>query len=128
VKKITQKIRTSCSYNNMKIYTISKKKTSNAFLSLKIRFFDLEHGGINISVNSVVLVVNFSWSRRMPQSEFPIKSYDRLKLRWSNFAFYFFYLFSLLSFFFLSPSLSLISLFIYENRWKWVDNLWDFSF
>jgi hypothetical protein len=65
------------------------------------------------AVNPVDLVVTFLWPRSMPQSEFPIKRYSRLKLRWSNFNFYLF---------------SLTSLFIYENRWKMVDNPWDFSF
>jgi hypothetical protein len=92
----------------MKTYIISKKKqkknrksrekTSNEFLCLKMRFF-----------NPVDLVVSFPWPHRTPQSEFSIKSYGRLKLRWSTFGFYFFRLSSL---FFLS-SFSLSSLFLY---------------
>jgi hypothetical protein len=76
---------------------------SNAFLSLKMMFFGLENG--NNDINSVDLIVNFLWPRRTPQSEFSIKSYDRLKLRWSIFDFY-----SLSSFFLIS----LTSLIIYE--------------
>jgi hypothetical protein len=49
-KIFTQKIHTSCSYNNMKTYTISKKKqkkkTSNAFLSLNTRFFCPENDSV----------------------------------------------------------------------------------
>jgi hypothetical protein len=65
-------------------------------------------------VNPVDLVVSFPWPHSTPQSEFPIKSYGRLNLRWSDFDFYFFCLFSLflMSFFFLF-SISLSSLFLY---------------
>jgi hypothetical protein len=56
---------------------------------------------------------------------FFIKNYGCLKLKWSDFGFYFFYLSSL---FFLSLFVSLISLFIYENRWKKIGNSWDFIF
>jgi hypothetical protein len=86
----------------MKTYTIYKKKnrkeqkkTSNAFLKVKMRFFGPEKT-LN-AVNPVDLVVSFPWPRSTPQSKFPIKSYDRLKLRWSDFDFYFFYLISSLS-------------------------------
>jgi hypothetical protein len=58
-----------------------------------------------IEINHVDLVVSFSWPHSTPQSEFSIKSYGRLKLRWLDFDFDFFFL-----------SQSLISLFIYENR------------
>jgi hypothetical protein len=66
-----------------------------------------------IVVNPIDLVVSFQWPCSTPQSEFPIKSYDRLKLRWSDFDFYFFYLIS--SFF-----LCLSSLFLYmkiDEKW-----------
>jgi hypothetical protein len=60
-----------------------------------------------IAINLADLVVCFPWPRSTPESEFPIKSYGRLKLRLSNFGFYFFYLIS--SFFFFSLFVSLIS-------------------
>jgi hypothetical protein len=67
-----------------------------------------------IAVNSIDLVVSFLWLRSTLQSEFPIKSYGRLKLKWSDFSFYFFclsYLFHIYFFFLFSISLS--SLFLY---------------
>jgi hypothetical protein len=63
-----------------------------------------------IAINPVDLIVSFPWPRSKPQSEFSIKSYGRLKLRWSNFDFYFFSLFS-----FLFVSLSLSPLFLYKK-------------
>jgi hypothetical protein len=93
----------------MKTYTISKKKrtekNSNAFFSLNTRFFGPENGDKSISINPVDLIISFPWPRITPQSEFSLKSYDRLKLRCSYFSFYFFSLFSFLS--------SLSSLFLY---------------
>jgi hypothetical protein len=67
-----------------------------------------------IAINPVDLVVRFSWPRSTPQSEFPIKKYGHLKLRWSDFGFYLFYLSSLflISFFFLF-FVSLSFLFLY---------------
>jgi hypothetical protein len=70
--------------------------------------FDLEDEFFD-PVNPIDLVVNFSLPHSMPQPEFRIKYYSRLKLRWSDFNFYFFYLSS--SFFLLSLCLS--SLFLY---------------
>jgi hypothetical protein len=124
----------------MKIYIISKKKTkenwtknfkyiSNACFSVKTMIFYLKNGSNSNSINHVDLIASFLWPSSTPQSEFPIKSYGRLKLRWSNFIFYFFCLssFLLISFFYVF-SVSLISFFIYENRWKGVGNPWDFYF
>jgi hypothetical protein len=101
----------------MKTYTIAKKKqqkkqkrmktkTSNEFLSLKMRFFYLEKAVMALAVNPVDLIIRFSWLRRTSKSEFSIKSYGRLKLRWSDFDFYFYRLYSLFR-------LSLSSLFLY---------------
>jgi hypothetical protein len=70
--------------------TKEHKKTSNAFLKVKMRFFAPKMTIIAIA-NSVDLVVSFPWPRSTPQLEFPIRSYGRLKLRWSDFDFYFFY-------------------------------------
>jgi hypothetical protein len=83
-----------------------------------------------IIINPVDLVASFLWLRSTPQSEFLIKSYGRLKLRWLNFDFYFFMSLFFVSYFFLISLLylSLISLFIYENRWKGVGNSCDFCF
>jgi hypothetical protein len=70
----------------MKTYTISKtkpkKKTEENFkcvFEIEDVFF-IENGHNNIG---------FLWPRSTAQSEFPIKSYSRLKLRWSDFDFYF---------------------------------------
>jgi hypothetical protein len=90
----------------VKIYTKEQKKTSNAFLKVEMRFFGPENGGTAKAVKPVDFVVSFPWPRSTPQSEFPIKSYGRLKLRWSDFDFYFFYLIS-------SFSLYLSSLLLY---------------
>jgi hypothetical protein len=68
----------------MKNYTIPKKKikernekievkTSNAFLSLKMRFFALKMAVTTYVVNHVDLIVNFPWQRSTTQSEFSIK-------------------------------------------------------
>jgi hypothetical protein len=67
-----------------------------------------------IIINPVDLVASFLWLRSTPQSEFLIKSYGRLKLRWLNFDFYFLCFSSLflISFLFLF-SISLSSLFLY---------------
>jgi hypothetical protein len=104
----------------MKTYTISKKKNRKeqkkyfkSVFKLDDEIFDPKNGGKFKTINPVDLIVSFLWPRITSQSEFPIKSYGRLNLRWSDFSFYFFCL-SLSSFFLLS--LSLISLFIYENR------------
>jgi hypothetical protein len=50
---------------------------------------------------------SISGPRSTSQSEFIIKNYDRLKLKWLDFSFYFFRLsaFFLISFFFLSLTL-----------------------
>jgi hypothetical protein len=86
-------------------------------------FFCPENDETEIVVNPVDLVARFLWPHSTPQSKFAIKSYGRLKLRLSDFSFYFFCLSSLflISFLFLfSISLSLSSLFLYmktdENR------------
>jgi hypothetical protein len=82
----------SYSCNNMKIYTISKKKyqkkieitnseSSNAFLRVKMRFFGSENYHNNVGVNLVDLIIIFLWLRRTAQSEFSIKYYDHLNLR-----------------------------------------------
>jgi hypothetical protein len=117
-KNIYSIIRISCSCNNVKIYTIYKKKQkktqknriffSNAFLKVKMRFFGPEMVATATVAKPVDLVVSFPWPRSTPQSEFPIKNYGCLKLRWSDFDFYFFYLFSTFS---LSLR-SLLSLFV----------------
>jgi hypothetical protein len=62
------------------------------------------------AINHVDLIISFLWPRRTPQSEFSIKSYGRLKLRWLDFDFYFF---RLSSFFLLSLSVSLSSQILY---------------
>jgi hypothetical protein len=78
-----------------------------------------------ITVNPIDLVVSFLWSRRRSQSEFSIKSYVCLNLRWSNFGFNFFILSSFLfSFFFSVLHLS----FIYEIGMMKSDNLWNLDF
>jgi hypothetical protein len=103
-------------FTNIKVYTISKKKknrtkTSNAFLSLKMRFLARKMTVMMKAVNTIDIVVSFSWPRNTSQTEFSIKSYGRLKLRWSDFDFYFCFL---LSFLFLSSfSLYLSSFFLY---------------
>jgi hypothetical protein len=96
-----------------------------------------------IEVNPVDLIVSFPWPPNTPQSAFPIKSYGHLKLRWSDFNFYFFYLIS-------SFSLCLSSLLLYMkidekrliicgilifefwflDRWigmneRWDENIWQ---
>jgi hypothetical protein len=101
------------------ILSRNRKKTSNAFFSLKTRFFCPENGARNINVNHVDLIVSFLWPRRTPQSEFPIKSYDRLKLRWSDFGFYF----CLFSLFFLS-SFSLFLSHLSFYIWKQMKSSW----
>jgi hypothetical protein len=68
-----------------------------------------ENGSNDIDINPVDLVVSFLWPRRTPQSEFSIKSYGCLKLRLSDFDFFF--LLSLFSLFSLFVSLS--SFFLY---------------
>jgi hypothetical protein len=77
-------------------------------------FFGLENGEIATTVNPVDLVVRFLWPCSTPQSEFPIKNYDCLQLRWSDFGFYLFCLSSLFIIsFFLLFSVFLSSLFLY---------------
>jgi hypothetical protein len=46
---------------------------------LKMRYFGPEHDGNNINVNPIGLIVTFPRPYSTPQSEFSIKSYDRLK-------------------------------------------------
>jgi hypothetical protein len=46
-----------------------------------MRFFNPENGRNDVDNYYVDIVVNFSWLRSTPQSEFPIKNYGRLKLR-----------------------------------------------
>jgi hypothetical protein len=71
----------------------------------------------------VDLVANFLWLCSTPQSEFRIKSYGCLKLRWSDFSFYFYCLSSLFFYFlssFFSLSLSHISFYIWKQmKWDW---------
>jgi hypothetical protein len=116
-KNIYSTIRIPCSCNNVKIYTIykekQKKKTQKNRKKLQMRFWRSrwvflapKMAVTTIDVKPVDLVVSFSWSCNIPQSEFPIKSYGRLKLSWWNFNFYFFYLIS-------SFSLCLSSLLLY---------------
>jgi hypothetical protein len=85
-------------------------------------FFGPKKVVMAIAVNHVDLVARFLWPHSTPQSEFPIKNYDHLKLRWSDFGFYFLclsYLF-LISFFFLfSVSLSHLSFYIWKQMKKW---------
>jgi hypothetical protein len=124
---------TSWLLNNMKTYTISKKKKTElkTLNKLQMRFWGSrcyflapKMMIIAIDVNPVDLIANFLWPCSTPQSEFPIKSYGRLKLRLSDFGFYFFCLSSLFLIFFLlshlCPSLSHLS--FYENKWKMVGN------
>jgi hypothetical protein len=99
-------------------------------LGLRQCFLALKMTVTVIAINHVDLVASLPWPRSTPQSEFPIKSYGRLKLRWSDFSFLFLVSLFFVSYLFLLSLLCLshISLFIYENRWKRVGNLWDFYF
>jgi hypothetical protein len=111
-KNIYSTIHISYSCNNVKIYTIYKKKTQKNIKNFKYIFkgqdevFALKIAATAIAIKPVDLIVSFLWSCSTLQSEFPIKSYGHLKLRWSNFYFYFFYLIS-------SFSLRLSSLLLY---------------
>jgi hypothetical protein len=82
---------------------------------------------IILFVNLVDLVASFPLPHSTPQSEFPIKSYDCLKLKWSDFDFYFLCLSSLflISFFFFF-SVSLSSLFLYMKTDE--KGLWSVGF
>jgi hypothetical protein len=87
-------------------------------------FFDLK---VAQAINPIDLIINFLWPYNTSQSEFSIKNYDRLKLKWSDFDFDFCRLSS--SFFLSSFSLCLSSLFLYmKSRWQRVDNPWDSNF
>jgi hypothetical protein len=86
----------------------NRKEYFKSVFKLDDEIFDPKNGGKFKTINPVDLIVSFLWPRITSQSEFPIKSYGRLNLRWSDFSFYFF----CLSLFFLL-SLSLSSLFLY---------------
>jgi hypothetical protein len=118
---------TSWLLNNMKTYTISKKKKTELKTSNKLQmrfwgsrrcFLASKMVIILIAVNPVDLIASFLWPRSTPQPEFSIKNYGHLKLRWSDFGFYFFYLSSLflISYFFLLSLLCLSLIFFYI--WK----------
>jgi hypothetical protein len=69
---------------------------------------------MTIAINPIYLIASFLRLCSTPQSEFSIKSYGRLKLRWSDFDFYFFCLSSLFLISFFFPfSVFLSSLFLY---------------